>query len=310
MFFRNLKMYRLAADFRLDVEALGKALAEKPARPCGSQEVSTYGFVAPVGKGEGAPLLHACQGFLLLATREEERMLPGSVVRDALQEKIEAIETEQMRKVYKKERDQLRDEIVQAFLPRAFIRRRRTFAAIDPQAGLIFIDTASARQAEDLLSTLREVLGSLPVRPVNVKQNPLPTFTAWAKAGTVSHGLFLRDEFELRDPHEDGGIIQCKRQDLASEEVQNHLAAGKLVTRLSLAWENKLAFVLDDRLTIKRLRFEDLLVEQAEQDGGDDSAGQFDASFVLMMLTFREFVPALLEALGGEEVWTTVEEAS
>ena len=38
-----------------------------------------------------------------------------------------------------------------------------------------------------------------------------------------------------------------------------------------------------------------------EQDGGDDAAGQFDASFVLMMLTFREFIPQLLETLGGEE---------
>ncbi|KSJ98283.1 hypothetical protein APA24_21400 [Pseudomonas aeruginosa] len=33
-----------------------------------------------------------------------------------------------------------------------------------------------------------------------------------------------------------------------------------------------------------------------------DAAGQLDASFVLMMLTFREFIPQLLEALGGEEV--------
>src|SRR5690606_3810888 len=92
MFFRNLLMYRLSPDYRLDVEALPKALAEKPARPCGSQELSTYGFVAPLGKGEDASLLHACQGFLLIAARKEERMLPSSVVRDALQEKIEAIE--------------------------------------------------------------------------------------------------------------------------------------------------------------------------------------------------------------------------
>ncbi|MDT4834549.1 Recombination-associated protein RdgC [compost metagenome] len=60
--------------------------------------------------------------------------------------------------------------------------------------------------------------------------------------------------------------------------------------------------MLDDKLVIKRLRFEDLLQEQAEQDGGDDALAQLDASFVLMMLTFRELLPALIEALGGEEV--------
>ncbi|MCY1550265.1 Recombination-associated protein RdgC [compost metagenome] len=89
---------------------------------------------------------------------------------------------------------------------------------------------------------------------------------------------------------------------MTSEEIQLHLSAGKLVTQVSLAWQDKLSFVLDDKLVIKRLRFEDLLQEQAEQDGGDDALAQLDASFVLMMLTFRELLPALIEALGGEEV--------
>ncbi|HCF2896366.1 TPA: recombination-associated protein RdgC, partial [Pseudomonas aeruginosa] len=79
------------------------------------------------------------------------------------------------------------------------------------------------------------------------------------------------------------------------------LSAGKLVTRLSLAWSDKLSFTLDEKLTVRGLRFEDLLQEQAERDGGDDALSQLDASFVLMMLTLSEFVPELLDALGGEE---------
>ena len=97
-------------------------------------------------------------------------------------------------------------------------------------------------------------------------------------------------------------VVRCKRQDLTSDEIQQHLEVGKQVTQLALAWQDKLSFVLDDKLTIKRLRFEELLQEQAEQDGGDDADAQFDASFVLMMLTLMEFIPALLEALGGEDI--------
>ena len=110
------------------------------------------------------------------------------------------------------------------------------------------------------------------------------------------------DECELRDTHEDGGVVRCKRQDLTSDEIQQHMEAGKQVTQLSLAWQDKLSFVLDDKLIIKRLRFEELLQDQAEQDGGDDALAQQDASFLLMMMTFREFLPALFEAFGGEEV--------
>lgn len=302
MWFRNLLVYRLTQDVPFSAESLEAALATKPARPCASQEVATYGFVAPFGKGEDAPLAHASQDFLLVAARKEERILPGSVVRDALKEKVDEIESEQMRKVYKKERDQLKDEIVQSFLPRAFIRRATTFAAIMPKQGLILVDTASAKKAEDLLSTLREALGSLPVRPLSVKIAPSATLTDWVKSQKAADDFHVLDECELRDTHEDGGVVRCKRQDLTSEEIQLHLSTGKLVTQLSLAWQDKLSFVLDDKLAIKRLRFEDLLQEQAEEDGGDDALSQLDASFTLMMMTFVEFLPKLFEALGGEEI--------
>ena len=208
MWFRNLLVYRLTQNVALDAETLEAALAAKPARPCASQELSTYGFVAPFGKGEDAPLVHVSQGFLLIATRKEERILPGSVVKDALKEKVDEIEAEQMRKVYKKERDQIKDEIIQAFLPRAFIRKSGTFAAIDAERGLILVNSASPKKAEDLLSTLREAIGSLPVRPLTVKIAPSATLTDWVKTQKSADDFFVLDECELRDTHEDGGVVR------------------------------------------------------------------------------------------------------
>ncbi|AJQ48640.1 MULTISPECIES: recombination-associated protein RdgC [Pseudomonas] len=302
MWFKNLLTYRLTQEVPFEPEALEAALASKPARPCASQELTTYGFVAPFGKGEDAPLVHVSGEFLLIAARKEERILPSSVVNDAVKEKVEEIETEQMRKVYKKERDQIKDEIIQAFLPRAFIRRSMIFAAIAPRLGVILVNSASAKRAEDLLSTLREVMGSLPVRPATVKIAPTATMTDWVKSQQTAEGFYVLDECELRDTAEDGGIVRCKRQDLTGEEIQLHLSTGKVVTQLALAWQDKLSFILDDKMVIKRLKFEELLQEQAEQDGGDEAAQQFDASFLLMMMTFTEFLPVLFEALGGEEI--------
>ena len=302
MWFKNLLTYRLTQEVPFEPEALEAALASKPARPCASQELTTYGFVAPFGKGEDAPLVHVSGEYLLIAARKEERILPSSVVNDAVKEKVEEIETEQMRKVYKKERDQIKDEIIQAFLPRAFIRRSMIFAAIAPRLGVILVNSASAKRAEDLLSTLREVMGSLPVRPATVKIAPVATMTEWVKSQEAAEGFYVLDECELRDTAEDGGIVRCKRQDLTGEEIQLHLSTGKVVTQLALAWQDKLSFILDDKMVIKRLKFEELLQEQAEQDGGDEAAQQFDASFLLMMMTFTEFLPALFEALGGEEI--------
>ena len=50
MWFRNLLVYRLTQNVALDAETLEAALAAKPARPCASRELSTYGFVAPFGR--------------------------------------------------------------------------------------------------------------------------------------------------------------------------------------------------------------------------------------------------------------------
>lgn len=302
MWFRNLLVYRLTQQIPLTEEELVKALQTKLAKPCTFQELATFGFIAPFGKGEDAPLTHVSQDFYLIAARKEERILPASVVKEALQEKVDEIEARDARKVYKKEKDQLKDEIVQDLLPRAFSRKKVIYAAIAPKLGLILVDTTSTSKAEELLSTLREALGSLPVRPVTVKVAPSATLTDWVKTQQSAQGFQVLEDCELRDTHEDGGIIRCKRQDLTSEEIQLHLKSGKVVTQLALTWQDKLSFVLDDKLAIKRLKFEDLLVEEADKEGGDDAASQFDATFILMMLTFAEFIPALLEALGGEEL--------
>ena len=304
MWFRNLLIYRLTQALDITASALESAMASKPARPCASQELTTYGFAPPAGKGE-APLVREANGFWLICCRKEERILPGSVVADALKEKVDEIEETQQRKVYKKERDQLKDEIVQTLLPRAFTRRKCTFAAIMPEEGLVIVDTATAKAAEDLLSTLREALGSLPVRPITTKVSPTATMTEWLRGQENNAGgdFWLCDGALLRDTDEQGSIT-AKHQDLTSDEIRLHLDSGKNVTKLSLAWKKDLSFVLDEGLVIRNLRFDDLLQERALDDAGKDSDefAQADASFVLMMLTFQQFIPELLEALGGEHI--------
>lgn len=303
-FFKNALVYRFTQVIPFDGAALQSALEAKPHREPATQELSTYGFVAPLNIGSESPLVQTFASVhytaQMIAAKKTERILPGSVVRDELKKRVDAIEAEQMRKVYKKERDQIKDDIVQAFLPRAFLRSKVVQALILDD--MIIVDASSPGAAEDLLSTLREAIGSLPVRPLTVKVAPSASMTDWLKTQQAAPDFHVLDECELRDTHEDGGTVRCKRQDLTSDEVQEHLQAGKLATKLSLAWQDKLSFVLDDQLRIKRLRFEDLLLDQAEQDGGDDAHGQYQASLGIFAGTMTKFIPALIEALGGEEV--------
>ncbi len=301
MWFRNLLLYRFSQDVPFDEAGLLTALEQRPARPCASQETHTMGWTTPFGR-HSENLLQVAEGYWLIALRKEERILPGSVVKDALSEKVEEIEARDARKIYKKERDTLKDDIIMSLLPRAFTRTQTTLACIAPAEGWIAVDTSSAKRAEDLLSLLRECTGTLPVRPINVKMAPAACMTDWVKTSEAPEGLVVLDECELRDTKEDGGVIRCKRQDLGSDEIQQHLSVGKQVSQLGLAWQDKLSLTLDDKLGVKRLRFEELLRDQADDQGGDDMAGQLDATFIIMSKTLSEFIPALTSALGGEDI--------
>jgi len=301
MWFRNLLIYRFSQAVPFNETQLLEALEQKPARPCASQETHTLGWTTPFGR-HSENRLQVAEGYWLVAMRKEERILPGSVIKEALAEKVEEIESRDARKVYKKERDTLKDEIIMSLLPRAFTRNQTTLALIAPGEGWIAVDASSNKRAEDLLNLLRESTGSLPVRPLNVKLAPSAAMTDWVRTGSAPEGFVVLDECELRDTQEDGGVIRCKRQDLASDEIQQHLSVGKQVSQLALAWQDKLSITLDDKLAVKRLRFEDLLRDEADEQGGDDMAGQLDASLVIMAKTLSELLPALTAALGGEEL--------
>ena len=299
MWFRNLSLYRLGGEFESDPVRLHEQLQAQGFQPCGGLDTYREGWTAPLGK-HGEQLVHAANGRLMLCLRREERILPAAVVREALDEKVEQIETAEARPVGCKERTKLRDEIVIDLLPRAFTRSQLTFGYIDPAASWIVIDTATPKRAEAFLNLLRESLGSLKVRPLTVNHSPALSMTRWLEGG-LPEQFTPGDECELREPVENGAVIRVRRLDLAGEEVRTHLDAGMQVTRLAMEWAERVRCVIGDDLTIRRLRFTDLVMDEAADIAADDAVARFDADFALMAGELSQFIPALTRVFGGIE---------
>ena len=299
MWFKNLQLYRFTRPFEHSADALETMLETVLFTPCGSQDMSKFGWVSPLGKGTQA-LVHEAAGQLLLCARKEEKMLPSSVVKDMLEEKVEAIEAEQGRALKKKEKEALKEEILITLLPRAFTRHSQTFLWLNPADGYIAVDAGSAKKADDVLALLRKCTGSLPVVPVALKNPPEITMTEWLNGATPPAGFTLGDEVELRSALEHGGIIRAKEQDLLSEEMKAHLLADKLVTKLALEWAETVSFVLGDDMGIKRLKFSEELREQNDDVVSEERAARLDADFALMTGELARFIPDLIAALGGE----------
>jgi recombination associated protein RdgC len=301
MWFKNLAVYRFTEAFSLSLEQLTQKLEQQPFRSCGAQDEFSLGWTAPLGRSSD-DLAHACGGYLMICAKKEEKVLPTPVVNELLQEKIEDIENREMRKLPAKERGRLKDELIFELLPKAFSFSRKTYAYIDIQGGCLIVDSASAKKAEDLLSLLRKCIGSLPVVPLLTNAKPAAVLTQWLKdPASLPSGISIEDECELRSQESEGGIVRCRRHDLSLPEIKNHLDSGKQVIKLAINWSERLSFVLDENLMIKRLKFLDLVQEQAAEIETDDAAGQFDADFSIMSAELAPLLPRLLELFTVED---------
>jgi recombination associated protein RdgC len=84
-------------------------------------------------------------------------------------------------------------------------------------------------------------------------------------------------------------------------EIKNHLDTGKQVIKLALSWADRLSFVLDESLFVKRLKFLDLIQDQAADIDAIDEVEQFDADFSIMSAELAQFFPRLIELFTAED---------
>ncbi len=300
MWFKNIQLYQLQQPFELTPEELHDKLGPQAARECGSMEPSTYGWEMPLGR-QGSLLTHAVNGNIMLCARSEERILPAAVIRERLARKVEEIEEAESRKVRRREKEELKDILLQQLLPQAFTKSSLTYAYIDTKGGWLLVDAASSKRAEELINLLRESLGSFKVKPAIPAQSPAAVMTSWLSGQAPQDGFVVADECELRDPMDKGGIIRCRRQDLMGAEIASHLKAGKQVVRLALEWAERITFVLCEDLSIKRLGFMDIIQEEAAEIAAEDDSARFDADFAIMSMELGRFIPVLLQQFGGVE---------
>ncbi len=300
MWFKNLMIYRFTRPLETGPDELEQRLAEFAFEPCGSQDQSKFGWIEAMGRS-GQTYTHNADGCILICAKKEEKILPPSVIKEMVEERAEQLEQENGRALKKKEKEALKEEITMQLLPRAFSRYQQTYAWLNPAAGLLVVDAGSSRKAEDVIALLRKTLGSLPVVPVSLTVPAEVTMTEWLTQEQLPAGFELGDEAELRSAMEHGGIIRCKQQELLCDEIKNHLDNDKLVTKLALTWREKLSFVLEEEMQIKRLKFSEFLKEENEDIDTDDFAARFDADFALLSGELNQYIPELIDALGGEQ---------
>ena len=295
MWFRNLQVYRCPAPFNISATSLEEQLGRHGFRGIAGYETQAQGWASPRDDGG---LVHTVHGQTLISLCSEKKLLPTSVIKDVT--KVKAMEAED-RQGYKPGRKQLRElkqQVTDDLLPRAFNVRRHTGIWIDPVNGWLVIDAGSTGKAEEVVRLLHKSVDDFAFQRLDPATSPGAAMTAWLANNDVPRGFSIDQETELQSPVEEKATVRFVRHALDPKEVQRHIATGKQCTRLALTWSDRVSFVLTESLVLKRIA-PVAVIRQGEDAQAQNDDERFDADFMLMTGELRGLITDLVEALGG-----------
>jgi recombination associated protein RdgC len=296
MWFKNLVVYRLPADWSISAAELEQKLAARTLQPCSPFEMLSRGWVAPSGSGR---LVHTVNQQHLIALGANQKLLPASIIRQVTLERAEALAQENGFRVGRRQMRDLKMRVTEELRAKALTRRRVTRAWIDPVNGWLVVDAAGTAKAEELVETLRDTLESLAVTFIETQRSPQMSMAVWLKLGEAPLRLTIDQDLELKAANQSKATIRYSHHTLDGKDIQAHLAAGMYPTRLGLTWNDRIAFVLNEKLQLKRVEFLEMSKDAA--DGGElDEAEQFDIDFTVMAGELAKLLEDVISALGTE----------
>ena len=294
--FSNLIIYRIAAGWEPTLQTVEDALAKTPFMECGATQEKSLGWVPPRGEQHGA-LAESVGGQWILRFMAESKSLPGSVVARKVKEKAERIEKETGRKPGKKESKELKDEAKLDLLPMAFTKLASMWVWIDPIAQMLVLDTASKSRADEVVTLLVQALPGLSVSLIKTQTSPQAAMALWLKEQEPPVGFTVDRECELKSSAEEKSRVVYGRHPLDIEEVQVHIDAGKMPTRLAMTWDDRVSFMLTEGLQIKKVSFLDTVFEGTK--AGDRG---FDTDVAIATGELTKLIPDVIAVLGGNVV--------
>ena len=292
--FKNLIIYRIAPDWQINLQQVEAALAQLPFMECGATQERSWGWVPPRGEANGA-LAESVGGQWIARFKIEAKDVPAQVLARRVAEKAARIEQETGRKPGKRERRNLKEEAKLDLLPMAFTKQSAMWVWIDTEARFLVLDTSSQSRADEVASALIEALPGLALALLDTQTSAAAAMSQWLSTQEAPLGFSIDRECELKSESEEKSVVRYGRHPLDIEEIQAHIAAGKLPTKLALSWDERVSFVLTEGLQLRKLEFLVSMVMKGMESG-------FDADVAIATGELRQFIPELIEALGGESV--------
>lgn len=296
MWFKNLQIYRLSAPWTMTPEQLAAKLAPQAFTPCTSLDLQSQGWISP---RENGMLVHTVNRQMLILLGTEKKLLPATVINQVAKARAAELEEQQGFQPGRKQMREIKEQVADELLPRAFSIQRNTWTWIDPVNGWLVVDAASPAKADEIFKLLLKSIDKLPFETLRVARSPQACMTDWLSANEAPSGFTVDQDTELRAAGESKATVRYVRHTLEPEDVRRHIASGKQCTRMAMTWADRISFVLTESLAIKRIAPLDVLKEGTDSSTKNDDE-RFDSDMMLMSGELSRMLTALVDALGGE----------
>lgn len=294
MWFKNLQLTRVGASWTTTEAALEEMLEKHAFRGAAGLEMEASGWVPSF---KGGPLAHRVQKHVLLTLRTEKKLLPGSVIAQFVRAKAEELEEQQGFKPGRKQMRELKEQVTDELLPRAFGIHRDIRVWLDLENHFLLIDSSSLSVADQVRSALLKTT-DIPLLNVELNESPVAVMTSWLSANEAPSGFSIDQDVELRSNTNEKAAVRYVHHPLDGDDVRKHIEEGKRSTKLAMTWNDRISFVLSEDFTIKRITPLDILKDAA--DPADGEAERFDADFKLMTGELANLLKDVIDATGGE----------
>lgn len=294
--FRNAQIYRLPKKWSITAGQLAEHLAPQAFTPAGNLDMLSQGWVSP--RESSSSLVHQVNRQFLLRLQTEKKILPSSVINQVTRDRAKELEEQQGFPPGRKQTKELKDQVTDELLPRAFTRLSGMWVWIDPVNGWLVADASASARAEEALKLLFKAVPKFPLETVRTVMSPGAAMTDWLVSDEAPDGFTVDQDTELRSSAESRATVRYVRHTLEADQIRQHIETGKQCTRLALTWADKISFTLTDAMAVKKIALLDVLKEDTGAIGKNDDE-RFDGNFMLFTGEMSKLLAALVDALGG-----------
>ncbi|MFM2589436.1 recombination-associated protein RdgC [Vibrio sp. TBV020] len=294
VFPKNLLVYKAREGFLITETDLKNKLCDFAFVECGPQDKAKMGWTPPFGIG-GVYHSHGGQNFLLKYCKQE-RKVNSKAFKKLFDDSVDSIEASEGRPLNKKEKDNIKDDLLIDILPTTLPQDEYIHVFIIESGQFIAIDASSTGKAETVIALLRKSLGSLPVVPLTGERPADMVITDWIRSGQTPDGICLGDSAKLQSVLEDGPKIGIKQAELTSDEVLTHIDHNAMVKEVGIDFQDRIAFSLTDDLELKKLKFSDEIKDQNDDIPREDKLARFDADLSLVFGEVKSVIEFLTQS--------------